>query len=100
MPKPLRQAPPSSSVAHLFDMQAAARAVATAPAETRSVAEPAHEPRTDNLPRTIEPMSPPAIQARAVWGERPIVKRELVLTASTDEALTQLVELYRRSTGT
>lgn len=34
------------------------------------------------------------------WGESPNIKRELVLTQSTDDTFTRLVDIYRRSTGT
>lgn len=100
MPKPLREPPPSSSVAHLFDMGAAARAVATVPVAARLESDNAPEPHTE-VPRKIaEPALPPATQARVAWGEQPNIKREVVLTSSTDEILTRLVELYRRSTAT
>lgn len=91
MPKPLRHQPPSSSVAHLLDFSAAARAVsAPVEEETRGAREGEH------------PLSAPQRVPRreAVSGEQPNVKRELVLTASTDEAFSRLVELYRRTTGT
>lgn len=100
MPKPLREPPPSSSVAHLFDVGAAARAVATVPVAARSEAGTAPEPRTDVPQKLAEPALPAAVHTHAIWGEQPNVKRDLVLTSSTDEILTRLVELYRRSTAT
>jgi hypothetical protein len=40
-------------------------------------------------------------QAQAAGpGENPTIKREFVLTASTDQTFSQVVDLYRRSTGT
>lgn len=96
MAKPLRQPPPTSSVAHLFDMEAAARAVATPAVAPRPASqEPAGTPKiaTELVARSPE-------HAAVNLGEQPNVKREFVLTPSTDQAFTRLVDLYRRSTGT
>lgn len=99
MPKLLREPPPSSSVAHLFDVGAAARAVAT-PVITPAPAPSAVEPLTSVRTKVSEP--PPVVQAtaRLTTGEQPTIKRELVLTPSADATFTRLVDLYRRSTGT
>jgi len=44
---------------------------------------------------------PPPIPGRPVFaGATPNIKRELVFTAASDETLSRLVELYRRTTGT
>ncbi|MBI1827226.1 MAG: hypothetical protein HY287_03490 [Planctomycetes bacterium] len=90
MPKPLRQPQPSSSIARLLDIHAAARAVAPRP-----------------LP--VEPRNPPYSasqggQADAACpgtgtGETPRIKRELILTPSTDAALSRLVALFRETSG-
>lgn len=99
MPKTLREPPPSSSVAHLFDVAAAARAVATpviAPAPASSGGE------APTSVRTKFSEAPPVAQgaARLTTGEQPTIKREFVLTPSADATFTRLVDLYRRSTGT
>jgi len=91
MAKLLRQQPPSSSVAHLLDFSAAARAVST-PGEEREGQTPENEPSTQITKRVS--------RREAVLGEQPNVKRELVLTASTDDAFSRLVDLYRKTTGT
>lgn len=80
MAKPLTQPPSSSSFARLLDAQAAVRATAPVPEQPR----PAefHVPLTKPRP------------------ERPTIDRELLLTASADETLTRLVEMFRRATGT
>jgi hypothetical protein len=41
-----------------------------------------------------------ASRQRAATPEQPVIKRELVLTASTDDALQNLVDAFRRSTRT
>lgn len=83
MAKPLHRTPPSSSIARLLDQDAAARAIAA----------PASE-------RTVNPVAAPAVPRAEVCAQPRTVKRELTLTVATDETLTQLVDLYRRSTGT
>lgn len=85
MAKPLHRPPPSSSIARFLDQDAAARAIA-APASERAV-----DP-------VVGPV--PAMPRAEVCAQPRTVKRELTLTLSTDETLTQLVDLYRRSTGT
>lgn len=97
MPKPLREPPPSSSVARLLDLDAAARAVAipattVAPddecvAAAQVVLHPARETTAERPTPARRP-------------EHPHVKRELVLTPTADDTFTRLVEAYRRGTGT
>jgi hypothetical protein len=89
MPKPLREPQPTSSVARLLDLDAAARALAKHPMQEGAQVRP-------NSARFTFSDS----QSASLAGETPRVKRELVLTHSADEALTRLVELYRRATGT
>lgn len=84
MAKALREPPPSSSVARLLDLQAASRAVARPEDLLTPSPATAHRPETE-----------PAIP-----GEVPTIKREFVLTPSTDQTFSQLVDLYRRTTGT
>lgn len=81
MPRPLRQPQPSSSVARLLDVHAAARAVSPSAAS----------PQPGSVQRGPAP---------APWPERPTTDREVQLTPSADRSLSRLVELYRRSTGT
>ncbi|MCL4740963.1 MAG: hypothetical protein KJZ54_02055 [Phycisphaerales bacterium] len=102
MAKPLREPPPSSSVARLFDMGAAARAIATPAAEPNPPpsALPTPEAASDRPIRTSSPPVPQETPARQATGEQPTLKRELVLTPSADQAFGTLVELYRRTTGT
>lgn len=91
MPTPLRDPPPSSSVARLFDLDAAARAVAKS-------TEP-HMPLASaiaNKSQAVE-ASPGQDFAR---GERPHIKREVLLTPSADEIFSRIVDIYRRATGT
>jgi hypothetical protein len=83
MAKPLREPTPSSSVARLFDIGAAARAV--------------------SRPETAAPNAPAVPTAPAptfVPATTPNVKRELVLTQDTEETLCELVALYQHATGT
>jgi hypothetical protein len=89
MPKPLREPPPSSSVARLLDKDAAARAVAT-PRPTVVPQAQATESVTVTFPAP----------ATAPSGEPANLKREFVFSPSTDQTFTRLVDLYRRSTGT
>jgi hypothetical protein len=93
MAKPLRTPPPSSSVARLFDLDAAARAVA-APAPTREIAEtqPVQQQESALPPRI--PASPAPVVAS------PHIKREFVFTPASEATFSQLVEIYRRTTGT
>lgn len=87
MAKQLQKTPPTSSVARLLDLDAAARAVATNPPKPL-------------IERSAPPVSTiaPALAGKPV-DNRPRIKRELVLTEKTDATLTRLVELYRRHTG-
>lgn len=87
MARPLRETPPSSAVARLLDVGAAARAITatavTAP-ETTNVdlrPGPADEPRSGDLTR-------PAL-----------VKREFVLTPAAERSLLTLIDSIRRATG-
>lgn len=89
MAKQLQKAPPTSSVARLLDLDAAARAVAVNPPRSS----------TDVPSPQVLPASPPPQIQKAV-DNRPRIKRELVLTETADLTLTRLVELYRRQTGT
>lgn len=85
MAKPLREAPPSSSIARLYDMEAAARAVAV----------------PESQPNSVQTQSPK--QARPVRrssAERPSQSREIVLTPTGAKTFDELVDLYRRSTQT
>lgn len=107
MAKPLREPPPSSSVARLFDMGAAARAIATPVAEppppVPTMPAPAAnpEPAPDRPIRSAASVPPPQPSpAPQPTGEQPTLKRELVLTPSADQTFARLVELYRRTTGT
>lgn len=91
MAKPLRTLPPSSSIARLLDVNAAARAVA-APVVTREMAE---APATQQE----EPVEIPRVAATAAVA-LPHIKREFVFTPASEATFSQLVEIYRRSTGT
>lgn len=85
MPQPLRQPPPSSSIAaRLLDAEAAARAIGPALLNDSARNEPI-EKGTQSAPA----------QVCAV-----LVKREITLTPAADEALTQLVDVLRRATRT
>jgi hypothetical protein len=55
--------------------------------------------KRDELPPTTTVEAPP-VQTIAPTGEPANIKREFVLSPSTDETFSRLVELYRRSTGT
>lgn len=93
MAKPLRTLPPSSSIARLLDVNAAARAVA-APGVTREMTE-AQAPQQQE----------PAASARVAANPAPVVasphiKREFVFTPAAEATFSQLVEIYRRTTGT
>ena len=96
MPKPLEKPLPSSSVARLLDLNAAARAVAVP------------VPQPEQLPPGAPPAAPdpPPAASRAPTAApqgtegTPTIKREVVLTPKADQTLTRLVEAYRKSTGT
>lgn len=96
MPKPLREPPPSSSVAKLFDVGAAARAVA----------QPPPQPLQDTAQSVAVPSSPwgqlPQPPLRNVDGARvaeKLVKRDFGLTPSSNDTLEHLVQVLRDSTG-
>lgn len=110
MAKPLREPPPSSSVARLLDVEAASRALAPAQPTPAQPVEPANRDAPANVPYIPPPQQREPPPARHVptptaspppaTGEPANIKRELVLSPSTEEAFSRLVELYRRSTGT
>ncbi len=110
MAKPLREPPPSSSVARLLDVEAASRALAPRQPSIVQPPGPANQDGAPPPPLTAPPRQPEALpvqQAPAATvasaiptGEPANVKRDLVLSPSTHETLSRLVELYRRSTGT
>lgn len=98
MPKPLRDSPPSSSVARFLDVDAASRAIT---ATSQRMAE--------SQPDTLAIGAPPGEQQSALpftsrhecmTVERICIKREFILDRSTDETFNRLVELYRRATST
>jgi hypothetical protein len=84
MAKPLRHPTPSSSVARLFDRGAAERAIAKPEA-------------TEEKPSTREEV---VALPRLAAGERANIKREFVLSQSTEETFSDLVSLYQRATRT
>lgn len=93
MAKPLRTPPPSSSIARLFDLESAARAVAASgivkdPKEAERPAVPEPTVATRSAPASTHVTTTPSI------------KREFVLTPASEATLSQLVEIYRRTTGT
>lgn len=93
MARPLRTEPPSSSIARLLDINAAARAVA-APVVTPEMPEaqaPQQQVPDGSLRVAANPT--PAIAS-------PLIKREFVFTPASEATFTQLVEVYRRTTGT
>ena len=83
MPRTLRQPTPSSAVARLFDMGAAARAIA-APSPTDLPTRPTSTPKAVSVP-AAEPAN---------------LKRELILSQSAENTFSELVTLYQRETGT
>lgn len=91
MPKQLRQPPPSSSVARLLDLDAAARAVRASDARQSP-------PAVGHDERSLAAAPDPTLVQRT--HERPHLNREVVLTPSADETFSRLVEMYRRATGT
>jgi hypothetical protein len=88
MAKPLQTPPPSSSIARLVDLDAAARAVADPTSTARRPAE--------------QPLPPQQVQhtLNTARHDRPCLNREFVLTPSADAAFERLLALYRRSTRT
>lgn len=98
MPKPLRDAQPSSSVARLLDVDAASRALAALPirsSETKPELASSTVASADH-PRAFASPSHLGNQPRDSGG----MKREFILSPSVDESFSRLIELYRRSTGT
>lgn len=90
MARPLRVPQPTSSVARLLDLDAAARAV--------SSPRPSGEP---TAPTALGfPLSGLLGSGEVPNSDTPRTKRELVLTRAADDSFTQLVEVYRRATGT
>lgn len=87
MPRPLRESPPSSAVARLLDVGAAARALAV-PA--------AIAPEPSN---TSEATASTVSEQSAQGAAYSLVKREFVLTPPTERVLSELLDLFRRSTG-
>jgi len=84
MAKALNSTPPRSSVERLFDKNSVARALE--PPCLRSI-------HRGSAGEEAMPASVPVLDSS-------IVKREFVLTRSTDRTLTQLVQAYREATGT
>lgn len=84
MAKVLKENPPTSSVRRLLDTTAVTRALVPA----------AHSPSPAISAGSIESAAD-AVSERA----KP-VKREFVLTPTTEETLTRLVHVYRNATGT
>lgn len=85
MAKTLHRPPPTSSIARLLDTEAAVRAISAANAPVVAPAEPRRRPTSAHVNGD---------------SHLSMIKREVTLTAATDETLTKLVELYRRTTGT
>ena len=80
MATPLRAPQPTSSIARLLDLDAAARAVSS--------------PRPDGESLVLSRAAP------TPSADIPRIKRELVLTRAADDTFNQLVEVYRRATET
>jgi len=93
MAKALSTPVPSSSIVRLFDLESAAKAVVVS--DPSNEAEPAAAPA--DILRTSGTADIPVL-TRA--GPSAFVSRQLLLTPATDAALTNLVEVLRRSTGT
>lgn len=87
MARPLRETPPTSAVARLLDVGAAARAVAV----TAVMA-----PETPSAPHAALPQP-----AQETCDAAPValVKREFVLTPQSEQVLSDLMDLFRRHTG-
>lgn len=99
MPKPLREPQPTSAVSKLFDAGAAARAVSRPEALPTPTAQPT--PVGVSTQPTMHAGMPAFPHAGVpATGEPANLKRELVLSPSTDETFTNLVDLFKRSTGT
>ena len=87
MARPLREAPPSSAVARMLDVSAAARALAVPPGTAAE--SPNDQPAASSSP----------LREKRGSGAPVLVKREFVLSPETDQALCGLVEMFRRTTG-
>ena len=85
MPQPLREPPPSSSIARLLDAEAAARAIGPTLMNHSAPNEP------------IDEGTPSPLDAKRCTV---LIKREITLTPAADETLTQLVDVFRRATRT
>lgn len=84
MAKALSNKPPTSSVARLFDQGAVARALS----------------RTTPSGQTHGPVElQPVLHDNRV-PQPAVIKREFVLTSTSEETLTRLVQVYRNATGT
>jgi len=98
MPKPLREAQPSSSVARLLDVDAASRALATIPIRSSG----ANPGLASSTVASSDQAS--ALSSSSHMENRPRdsvgIKREFIFSPSTDESIARLIDLYRRSTGT
>lgn len=86
MARSLISPPPSSTVARLLDASAAARAIGLTQATTANV------PESPGSPAPQAPEGPAKFAAT-------VIKRELTLSAASDDTFEQLIELYRRATG-
>lgn len=84
MARTLSKKPPTSSVARLFNREAASRALAASRTQVC----------TEESPNNRMPLPPDRIARAAV------IKREFVLTPETEDTLMRLVQVYRRATGT
>lgn len=101
MARSLREQPPSSSVARLFDVDAASRALKPLPSN-----EIGHEPLLTTAPESqystqhvLE--SPPIVHVHQIAIPCGVcIKRDFVLSDATDETLSKLVDLFRRAPGT
>ena len=124
MPRPLKKTPPSSSVARLFDGEAALRALEpvseTAPPITSLTAviqesvtwsqegqqpapamnAPTQGPVRMTAPGTTRGVAAPSFQAANPTAEPTHKKREIQFSTSTDATFSRLIETYRRATGT
>ncbi len=87
MARALVHSPPSSTVARLLDASAAARATSAAPMAPSSVA-------------TEQGLPPKQDSGTVTNSECASIKRELTLSPAGDDVFEQLIELYRRATGT
>lgn len=96
MAKPLEKPLPSSSVARLLDLSAAARAVAAPPTQPEQQSPTTRAPESE---RPLTTLHAPVATTAGTEGT-PTIKREVVLTPKADQTLTRLVEAFRKSTGT